>query len=209
MSSEILEKLFGSAGRVKIIRLFLSNGGNVFAIKEIAQKTKVSPSLCRREIRLLEKISFIEKKSSTFQELLKLKNGRIKNAKKKIEGYSLNGSFPLIVGLKSLILNASPLSKLSVGRMARTAGKVKLFIIAGFLIQGEESRVDLLIAGDSLKKSSIERTVQAIEAEVGRDVTYAVMTTQEFKYRLDMCDKFVRDILDGPHEKVINKMGIV
>src|SRR3989344_2626857 len=99
--------------------------------------------------------------------------------------------------------------KVSVGRMARTAGKVKLFIIAGFLIQGEESRVDLLIAGDSLKKSSIERTVQAIEAEVGRDVTYAVMTTQEFKYRLDMCDKFVRDILDGPHEKVINKMGVV
>lgn len=208
MSSEILEKLFGSAGRVKIIRLFLAGGGSIFPLKEISQKTKTPLSACRREVRLLEKISFIEKKSSNFQEIIKLKNGQIKNAKKRIEGFVLNESFPLIVGLKSLILNASPLSKLSVGRMARLAGKVKLFIISGFLIQGEEGRVDLLIAGDALKKSSIERTVQAIEAEVGRDVRYAVMTTQELRYRLDICDKFLRDILDNPHEKIIDKIGV-
>lgn len=208
MSTEILEKIFGSAGRVKIIRLFLLNQGSIFPLKTVTLRSKISLAVARKELRLLENIGFVEKKGGLVEEIIHLKNGQVKNTKKRVEGFSLNNSFPLLVGLKGLVLNASPLSKLSVGRMARTAGKVKLLIISGFLIQGDESRADLLIVGDSLKKPSIERTVQTVEAEVGREVNYAVFTTQEFMYRLEMFDKFVRDILDHPHEKVINKLGI-
>jgi len=46
------------------------------------------------------------------------------------------------------------------------------------------------------------------ESEIGKELTYAFLETPEFQYRLEMRDKFVRDILDYPHEKLIDKIGL-
>ena len=90
-------------------------------------------------------------------------------------------------------------------RLAR-AGQIKLLVIAGIFINEGESRADLLIVGDHLKKKVVERGVEALEAEIGRELSYAVMDTPEFTYRYHACDKFVRDILDYPHERVVDKL---
>jgi hypothetical protein len=37
----------------------------------------------------------------------------------------------------------------------------------------------------------------------GAELTYAVFDTKEFLYRLNMYDKLIRDILDYPHEVVL------
>jgi hypothetical protein len=42
-----------------------------------------------------------------------------------------------------------------------------------------------------------------MEAEIGGELSYAVFETKEFLYRLNMYDKLVRDILDYPHEVVV------
>ena len=45
--------------------------------------------------------------------------------------------------------------------------------------------------------------VRRLEAEIGAELTYATFETKEFIYRLNMYDKLVRDILDFPHEVVL------
>jgi hypothetical protein len=87
-------------------------------------------------------------------------------------------------------------------------GSIKLLVISGIFTQDKETRVDLLIVGDNLRKSSIESALHAVEAEVGKEISYAYFDTQEFLYRLDICDKFARDVIDYPHEKIINKLDI-
>ena len=47
-----------------------------------------------------------------------------------------------------------------------------------------------------------------MEAEIGKELRYAVLNTKEFIYRLDMYDKFIRDILDYPHERLIEKIKV-
>ena len=150
----------------------------------------------------------MKKKSQNINELIHLKNGEIKNKRKRVEGYELNGSFPYLDGLRGLILHAVPLQSLKLNKLFRSSGNIKLIVVSGFLIHAENSRIDLLLVGDALKRGIIEKNLKTIEAELGKELSYAVFTTQEFLYRLEMCDKFVRDVLDYPHEKIINKLNI-
>ena len=80
---------------------------------------------------------------------------------------------------------------------------MKLVVTSGIFIKNHDSRVDLLIVGDKMKRGKIEEGIKRIEAEIGMELVYAVFETKEFLYRLNMYDKLVRDILDYPHEVVL------
>jgi hypothetical protein len=86
--------------------------------------------------------------------------------------------------------------------------KLQLLIISGLFIKETDSRVDMLIVGDNIKENIIESTIKDIESEIGREIKYVVLETQEFKYRLSVFDKLTRDVLDYPHEKIVNKLGV-
>jgi len=64
-------------------------------------------------------------------------------------------------------------------------------------------RVDLILVGDKMKKAKIEEGIRRLEAEIGVELSYAVFETKEFLYRISMYDKLVRDILDFPHEVLL------
>lgn len=202
--ADILEKLFSSSSRIKIIRLFFLNPRKVFSIKEISHRAKVVNSALRREILLLERISFI-KRASDYAET-RSKTGRIK--KERFRGWALNPTFPLLAPLKNLVLNVVPISKAEVLKKLRTAGNIKLVILSGIFIQEDESRVDLLIVGDNIKKNILEKEIRNIEALLGKELVYSVLSTEECTYRLGMYDKFIRDVLDYPHEKILNKLDV-
>ena len=54
-----------------------------------------------------------------------------------------------------------------------------------------------------MKKSKIEEEIRKLEAEIGTELKYSVFDTKDFIYRLNMYDKLVRDILDFPHEVLL------
>jgi predicted nucleotidyltransferase len=87
-------------------------------------------------------------------------------------------------------------------------GKIKLIVVTGVFTQTPESRIDLLVVGDGIKTGKLEGTIKTIEAEVGRELRYASLTVADFKYRLGIYDRLVRDVMDYPHEKVLNRLGV-
>lgn len=208
MQTGLLEKLFGSAARIKIIRLFLLNPDTLFISREISRRCKVVPNLARREISLLNKIGFIKQEKEIVSDLIKLKNGKIKNNKKKVQGWVLDESFVFLPALKNLVLNSAPVDREKMIKTFKKAGKMKLIILSGIFIQSTGSRVDILLVGDAIKKGALERSLKNIEAEIGKELVYAVFNSKEFSYRLGMYDRFVHDVLDYPHEKILNKMNI-
>lgn len=183
--------LFGSQNRVKILRLFFLNSEGIMENKEISRRSKVLPAALRREISVLYKAGFIKKKSFG-----------------KIKGWQINSEFPLLTLLRNLLLNSVPLSVDDLSKKLKAVGKIKLIIISGIFMQNDDNRIDLLVVGDSIKKHKIEKTIKDIEAVVGRELKYAFFDTDEFLYRLGIYDKFVRDILDYPHEKILNKLNV-
>ncbi len=203
---DILGKLFGSHARVKIMRLFLLNSEYAFENIDIAKKSKVPAVTTRKELLMLSKVGFL-KKQSFFKEVPSRAKNK-KPTKKRVSGWQLDKTFPLLQPVKELLINTEPLGSKDITDRLHRCGNMKLVIISGAFIQNPDSRVDMLIVGDKLKKGAISNVLGVIESEVGKELSYTSLDTQEFKYRLSVYDKFIRDILDYPHIKIVNKIGV-
>jgi len=206
--SEILEKLFGSAGRVKVIRFFLLNQKEILNSKEISRKCKIGNNVAKREISFLKGIGFLKNKSEKITDIIKLKNGKTKGVSKKIEGLGLNELFPLLNPLKELVVDSISVNKEKIIRSLKTAGNMKLIVFSGFFVGKEGGDTDLLVVGDGVKRALLESILNKIEAEAGKGIVYGFFETKEFLYRFGMNDRFIREILESPHEKAVNKLGI-
>ncbi len=203
---DILGKLFGSSARVRLMRLFLMNTEEVFDKTEIGKRSKISGETLKKEIRLLEDVGLI--KSRVVVKMRPKPSGKDGVLeKKKVTGYGLDVSFPYLTPLKSLVTEIA-LGKEDVAGRFRNCGQMKLIIVAGIFIDESDSRVDILIVGDKLKKPVIEGVLRRLEAELGKELTYGIMETIDFEYRFGIYDKFIRDVIDYPHLVVLNKLNL-
>lgn len=203
----LLEKLFGSHAFVKMLKLFYLNPEQVFPPRDVAQRTHIKPEVASRELRTLLDIGFV-RKATQFVEEASLEKEK-KPRRQKISGYMLDSSFQLLNELRDLVLTVAPLSKQELANRLRRVGRVKLVVLSGIFLKRGDSRIDMLIVGDNLKKGQLDLTLRSIESEIGKELSYALLETSDFKYRLGMNDKFVRDVFDYPHEIIIDKIGLV
>ncbi|HPT18391.1 MAG TPA: hypothetical protein PKZ36_03240 [Candidatus Paceibacterota bacterium] len=179
---EILGKIFGSQSKVKIMRLFLLNPDTSFSYKEIKKRSRTSNDIANKELKALQSIGFVKKRNKELR---------------------FNPSFKYTSELENLLINSDSLDKSTLLEIFKKSGKVKLIIVSGIFIKDKDSRLDLLIVGDKIKKSKVEDGVHRLEAEIGAELTYALFDTKEFLYRVNMYDKLIRDILDFPHEVIL------
>ncbi len=203
---EILGKLFGTPARVKILRLFLFNPQASFDNAEVAHRAKVYSSTARREIALLWRVGLI-KKRTLYRDAIKKNGSRYRTKKTRVAGWTLDDKFQYLMVLQQFLLDTSPLRGNEILKRLEKVGRLKVVIIAGIFIQDFDSRVDMLIVGDGIKRAVLETAIKRIESELGRELRYAVFNTSDFEYRLNVYDKLVRDILDYPHEQVMNRLN--
>lgn len=200
MSEQILEHLFDSPVKVKLLKLFLRNPDRQFRIDDIIRKTQAKSGVARRQVKGLVMIKLVNAKMH--------KGSR----KKHIPGglhYQVNPKFDFYRELQSLVLTPTPTSKIKLLKKITRLGKIKLALISGVFLNDRASRVDLFLVGDDISNRKLKSFLAEMESEVGKEIEYAALDTQEFEYRFQMFDRFVRDILEKPHEKLINKIRFV
>ncbi|HYC83404.1 MAG TPA: hypothetical protein VEB60_02580 [Candidatus Paceibacterota bacterium] len=196
---EILSKLLGGPARVKILRMFVFNPDEVFDAKDLNARTKVTPPNVRRELNMLKAIKLVRPK-------VELRT--VGKNKKKINGWQLNPNFSLTEPLRELLAaEMFPDYQLIAKRFAGM-GKIQGLAIAGVFLRDERGYVDLVVIGENLNRGSIEQTIRSMEAEIGKELTYAILTTDDFLYRLHSSDKFTRDLFDHPHKFLVDKINI-
>lgn len=202
---ELLARLLGGNERVKIMRFFLYHDEQIIGGNELAEKTKSKVDVVRKELAALIAIGFLEKKKG--RTIITVGKGSKTTTKiKEVVGYKLNPLFPHNQALEDLLFDFELLDKRELANRFKPIGRIKLFLVAGVFIGDEKSRVDILIVGEAIKKPKAEKLFESLSAELGRDVVYSVMDVEEYRYRYKMYDKFVRDIVQMPHEKVIDKL---
>ena len=203
---EILGKLFGSESRVKLMRLFLFNQGAAFCADEVAERSKVNLYAAKHELKLLRRVGFIKRKGV---KKTPAKKRGTKNTAKSVskDGWMLDERFTYLSPMQKLLLDTVLMSDAEIYRRFSGAGKMKLVIAAGVFIQNLESRIDLLIAGDNLKRHAIETVVKGLEAEIGKELTYAAFDIQELYYRVGMYDRLLRDVMESHHRTLLDKVG--
>lgn len=185
---EALEALFGSKSRTRILRFFLLNAEKEFGIAEISKKNMLASQTVKKELNELRRIKFLDEQ-------------KIKGTKQ----YAVNQNFQFYSELKSLFAKStsSPQSK-SLGRI-KSIGDVKLALISGIFLNNPKSKVDMVLVANNVSRGKLKNLMNNLEAEVGKEISFVIMNSEEFKYRIDMLDRFLLDFIEGTHVKLIDR----
>jgi len=191
---DTLAKLLGGQARIKIMRLFLLNPEQAFEIEDIVGRSRVQRAGTRKEINALLSVDFIKQKTIT-------KEGS-RGGKKRVNVWILNSNFQYLNPIKDLLIDPEVIMQDDLVDKLRPIGKVGLMVVAGVFIGRDDSRADLMIVGDRIKRNVLNQVIKSLESEIGKELNYVVFDTEEYMYRLSMYDKLVCDILDYPHIKL-------
>lgn len=195
-----IEKLFGSSARVRLMRYFLSHKDDVIAVETLPSITKVGSAAINKELTLLKKLNFLQE-----MVLEEFYEGKKKPKVKK--AVRLNKEFSYNDTLATVLLDFRFIDKKEIVENFKVHGKIKLLVLGGIFKRDEKSKLDLLIVGDSVDKVGIEKAVKNIEAEMGTELTFSVFETDEFRYRMDMYDRFLKDFLKSDVDVLVEKIS--
>jgi len=184
-----LEELFGSKERWRLIKLFILNDDKQYTARDIIKRNKMDGRKARGIINQLVKAKFIKE-----------------NVRKGKKYYTVNKDFPFFDGLKQLVVKSNVYPQCaSLGKIANL-GDVRLGLVTGVFLDNPHSKADLLIVGDKISNAKMKHLLEDLEIEMGREINYSLMDLPEFKYRVNMFDKFILEFFEGPHEMVVNKV---
>ncbi|MFA6253865.1 MAG: hypothetical protein WC640_01210 [Candidatus Paceibacterota bacterium] len=202
---EVLPKLFGSRERVKLLKLFLYNQDLFFSQADITKRTKIRTSILKRELELFEEIGFVVAKKLVVTPVPVGKKKAITKGASKGKVWSLSQDFFYLEHLRSMFNVDFLASHSELAERFKNCGKIKLVVLSGLFMPNGGTRADLLIVGDDLRRGVIEGIISTIESELGRELVYAILDTRDYYYRFETSDRFVRDVMDYPHRRLIDK----
>lgn len=194
----MIDSLFGSKTRVKLLHLFLNNPEKSFYVREITRTIDEQINSVRRELANMVSVGIVQQDA-------------IDN---KLY-YSVNEDYPYIKPLAAIFSDknteggmgaASSVSwKDSLGRMRG----LRLAIISGKLVDGSSSSVDLLLVGDDMSAVTIKNLVKKIEKDRKIEINYAVISYDDFYYRMSVKDRFIMDIVRNKHSVLVDAENIM
>ena len=187
--TEVLDFIFGSKIKSRLLRFFLMNCDQEYDVLEISRKNMFKISQVRSVINEFRKNKFV---------LEKKRNGK--------RFYVVNQKFPFFTELRSLFIKSNVYPECSSLSKIKGIGDVKLALISGIFLNYPKSKADIVLVANNVSRSKINNLMNNLEAEVGREISYVLMNSDEFKYRMDMLDRFLLDFLESPHDELINKI---
>ncbi len=188
---ESLAKLFGSGARLKTLRLFIFNKDSTFSPAEVALRTKLAKEVVRYELVELCVAGLLRKKTLQNQ-----------------TRYQINPRFEHLAALDTFIRDTTSVHPQNMMKALKRAGTLRLVALSGLFTGIIETQIDLLVVGDHLEERTLASAVRALEAELGREIRYASFATADFRYRLGVYDRLLRDVFDYPHRLLIDKIGL-
>ncbi|MCD4694137.1 winged helix-turn-helix domain-containing protein [bacterium] len=195
----MLEKIFGSKARVKILKFFLFNAEKRSYIREIARNLDLQVNSARRELKNLEDLGLLITSSEIDKEG--------KKVKKQEKYYVVNKKFVLFEELRSLIIKAQVLHQKEFEEDLKNSGNLKLVVLTGMFVESPQSKIDLLVVGQ-INRKKLKETISSLEKNLGREINYTFMSVREFKYRREITDVFLYDILENKKIIVVNELDV-
>ena len=192
----MIEQLLGSKTRVKLLQLFMSNPNRSFYVREITRKIDEQINSVRRELSNLLNIGII---------LSDTTNNRLY--------YEVNQEYEFYEPLKTIFGEGhSESSKKAVASPQKdefkAIGNVDLLLYTGQFTRDDRAGVDILIVG-STNANAVQKFVTDLEHQEGKELRYTVMSLADFRYRQQVKDRFLGNVLASKKQVLVDRQGLL
>jgi hypothetical protein len=205
MTQDFLADFIGSAHLARVLRVFILTQSESFTLGSASKRAGLSSTIVAKEIKVLERLGIL--RHATFA--LQLGIEKEIRGKQKENLWIFNQQFKHAGALTKFVNEVSPAQHDVVLGALKGSGKIATVILSG-VFMGDPSRpADLIVAADTLNESRLETAVKKLEPIFGREIRYAAFTTPEFRYRLTVQDRLMRDTLDFPHLVLFDRAGLL
>ena len=202
MADDFLAAFLGSPNRARILRAFVLNQSQVFTAAQAAKRAGVASGAASREIKALEQVGILKKGKFSIQVG---KEAKTVTGKQKETAWVFNPEFKHAAALSKFVHETSPIQYKAIVTALKGSGRISAVILSGSFMGDPSRPADLLLAVDGLNEGRLETAIKRFEPALGREIRYAVFSTPEFRYRLTIQDRLIRDTLDYPHLVLVDK----
>lgn len=192
----MIEQLFGSKTRVKLLQLFFSNPNRSFYVREITRKIDEQINSVRRELANLLSIGIISSDSAENHRLYYEVN----------QDYEHYKALAAIFGGQKLATPATEDAGNDSLKALKAIGNIDLALLTGIFTREEAVGVDFLVVGD-VNQTQLDKYVAEFEAKEGKEIRYAAMTPSDYVYRKQINDRFLATIMSAKKQILIDKQG--
>lgn len=191
----MIEQLFGSKTRVKLLHMFYSNPNRSFYVREITRKIDEQINSVRRELANLLSIGIISSDTT--------ENRLYYEVNTKYEYYE-----PLAAIFSGNKINSAADTVTDASMSAiKSIGNVQLAVLTGQFTRDERSGVDLLVVGD-VNQTQLAKFVSQLEAQEGKEIRYTAIPVEQFEYRLQINDRFLALVMSSKVQVLVDKKHV-
>ena len=214
----MIEQLFGSKTRVKLLGLFYQNPNRSFYVREITRKIDEQINSVRRELANLLSIGIISsdtannklyyefnQKFEHYQALSELFGGKGRSKRSRKKQTNEESSDETSVSS----LDDSPQQDVTQDEHVQNiirAGNVRLLVYTGQFTRDENVEADIIIIGD-MNVPNTEHAIGLLEQAEKKAIRYCIFTIDEYEYRRQVNDRFLSNILAAKKIVHIDKDG--
>jgi hypothetical protein len=187
-----LQTLFASKTRPNVLRVFLFQPEKALSAGDVAELAEVSGSTARSHARDLAEIGLIEKTGK----------------KARAACWRLNKQSPMRQPLHDLLLQYQTVERADIRSRVAEAGDIQLLVLVGMFTGSNQQDLDMLIVTEA-DASEIAGAVASVEKALGAELRYCLLAPEDFRYRRNVQDKVIRDVLDGENHVLIDTNNVV
>lgn len=184
----MLDTLFCSAGRVKLLKILLLESPGNFYLRELAARAGMSVGTVSRELLTLTESGIVTKEARGRQTY-----------------FSINERCPIVPELRSMFVKTMGVADVIRASLVDLPKGIQVAFIYGSLAKGSqtaESDIDLMVIGD-VSFREIIGAVREAQDQIGREINPTVYPADEFAERVRGKDHFITSVMDEPKVFVI------
>lgn len=169
--------------------LFTTGVKRPYYVREIARNINERLNAVRRELEILQRIGMLTT-----------------HAHKRRKYYELNPDFILLQELAGIMQKTGPGIEDKLFKNIERLPGLTYACVSGYFTGASNSPTDLLVIGD-LDEVQLAAAVKHVEDQLEREITYSPMTENEYEYRRNFNDVFLRAIFSAPFKELVNTLA--
>ena len=204
---DFLSQLIGNPARARVLRVLIFNEARLQSAAEAGKRAGITAKDTERELKVLASWG-VAKQMKAMKAPIVRKAGTGRSGRKgpiEEEMWTLDTEFKHLRPLAAFVHEISPIKHEKIVTALRRGGRLAAVILSGYFLGDPSRPADLLVAADTFNERRLEQAVRQLEPLFGREIRYAAFSTPEFRYRLTIQDRLIRDTLDYPHLVLLDK----